>query len=168
MLSEILTAMADHPIMILILLTLLPFLELRASIPYGILNTSLHWSVVFIICVTTNFFLGPLVYIGLDKFIHLILRINVVERLYNKTVARTQKNIERYVERWGELGVALFIGVPLPGSGSYSGAIGSYILGIRLKRFVYANLIGVVIAGILVTAIILTGSTIFSFAVKAI
>ena len=45
---------AIDPILVLIILTLVPALELRASIPYGILATSISWPLVFLICVATN------------------------------------------------------------------------------------------------------------------
>jgi len=66
---------------------------------------------------------------------------------------RTQKNIQKYVDKYGELGVALFIGVPLPGSGVYSGALGAYVIGLKLKKFIIADIIGVLIAGTIVTII---------------
>jgi len=60
----------------------------------------------------------------------------------------------------------LFIGIPLPGSGVYTGALGAYVLGFGYKRFIIASTIGVLIAGIIVTAIMLTGSELFHFLVK--
>jgi len=155
-------------ILILIGLTLLPFLELRASIPYGIFNTDMTWISVFFICVITNIVLGPMVYLLLDKIIFVFTRIKVIDKLYQKYIERTQKKIRRYVDRYGLIGVSIFIGIPLPGSGVYSGAIGAHLLGINFKRFLIASIIGVLIAGILVTLICLTGGEIFSFLIKRI
>jgi uncharacterized membrane protein len=155
-----------NEILILIGLTLLPFLELRASIPYGILVLGMDWISVFLICVIANIILGPIVYIFLDKVVHLFLRINWIDKCYQKYVERTQRRIRPYVEKYGLLGVSIFIGVPLPGSGSYTGALGSYLLGIKFKRFVLANVIGVLIAGVLVTIISLTGGGVFNFIIR--
>ena len=137
----------------LILITMLPFLELRASIPYGINILKIAWPTVFIVCVIANMVLGVLVYFMLDKFINFFLRFKIIEIPYKKIVLRTQKKIQKYVDRYGEIGVALFIGVPLPGSGVYTGALGAYILGMKFRKFVIANIIGVLIAGIIVTII---------------
>ncbi len=155
-------------ILILVLLTLIPFLELRASIPYGILVLGMNWPLVFVVCVVTNMILGPLIYLFLDKMIHLFLRIKWIDKCYSYYVERTQKRIRKYVDKYGLLGVSVFIGIPLPGSGSYSGALGSYLLGIKFKKFALANLIGVLIAGVLVTLIVFSGTEAFSFFVKAI
>ncbi len=135
----------------LILITMLPFLELRASIPYGINILKIAWPTVFIVCVIANMLLGILVYLMLDKFINFFLRFKIIEIPYRKIVLRTQKKIHGYVEKYGEIGVAIFIGIPLPGSGVYTGALGAYILGLKFKKFIIANIIGVLIAGIIVT-----------------
>ena len=157
-----------NEILMLILLTLAPFLELRASIPYGIFTTDLHWSTVFLICVVANILLAPIVYIFLDKFMHLFLRIKIVNKYYQKYVEKTQKKIHKVVEKYGELGVAIFIGIPLPGSGVYSGALGSYLLGLSYKKFFIAAVLGVLIAGIAVTIISLTSAEALHFFIKTI
>ena len=153
-------------ILILIGLTLLPFLELRASIPYGIINTDLNWMVVFIVCVLANIVLAPLVYFFIDKVIHLFFFIKPFKKMYHYNIERTQKRIHKYVEKYGEIGVALFIAVPLPGSGVYSGAIAAYILGMSYKDFMKAAVIGVLIAGIIVTTISISGNEAFKFFIK--
>ena len=152
----------------LVLLTLLPFLELRASIPYGILSTSLPWLMVFIICVLANLMLAPLLYLFLDKVVHIFFRVKRFEKFYHKTVEKTQKKIHKYVEKYGVWGLALFIGVPLPGSGVYSGALGAYILGFSYKEFLKAAIVGVLIAGTIVTAVSLMGNGTFDFVLKKI
>ncbi len=155
-----------NDIIFLIFLTFLPFLELRASIPYGILVLDMHFVPVFFICVLTNMVLGPIVYLLLDKVMH--LRFSWMRNLYDKYVQRTQRRIHGAVERWGELGVALFIGVPLPGSGSYSGALGSYVIGLGFKKFVIANIFGNLIAGTVVTIVSLTGGGLANWFIKII
>lgn len=155
-----------NDILMLILLTLLPFLELRASIPYGIFKTDLHWSLVFFVCVLFNIILAPIIYFFLDKIIHLFLKIKAIDKCWQWWVNRTQKRIKKYVDKYGEIGVAIFIGIPLPGSGVYSGALGSYLIGLSYKKFIKAAIIGVLIAGIIVLIVSLTGVGIFNAFVK--
>ena len=143
---------------LLIILTLLPFLELRASIPYGIIILQMNWPLVFLVCIITNIILAPIVFLIVDKFIHLFLKNKLLDKIYQKYVTKTQKKIHKYVNRWGELGVAIFIGIPLPGSGVYSGALGAYIIGMGLKRFFRSAVIGVLIAGVIVTILSVTGN----------
>jgi uncharacterized membrane protein len=153
-------------ILVLILITLIPTLELRASIPFGILRGAMPWWGVVLVCMITNFILGPLVYLFLDKAMVLLLRFEWVNRIYQRTVAKTQRRIEKSVDRYGEMGVALFIGIPLPGTGSYSGALGAYLIGLGYRKFIIANVIGVLIAGVIVTTIVLSGVEVFRVFIK--
>lgn len=157
-----------YDILQLIGLTLAPTLELRASIPYGILGLQMNIISVFLICVITNAILGPVIYFLLDKVVHLFLRIKWIGKCYQKSVDRTQRKIKKYVEKYGEYGLALFIAIPLPGSGSYTGALAAYLLGLSYKKFIITNLIGVVLAGVAVTIITLSGSTAFHGLIKLI
>ena len=151
-------------ILILIFVTLIPALELRASIPLGILKNSvelpfgltlhgfgMNWLLVFLVCVITNIFLGVLFYTALDKFGDYFMRFRIFRYFYHRKVKKTQRKIKPLVDKYGLFGVSLFIAIPLPGSGSYTGAVAAYILGIGYKKFILANLIGVIIAGTIVT-----------------
>ncbi|MFH1396035.1 MAG: small multi-drug export protein [archaeon] len=154
--------------LILIVLTILPFLELRASIPYGIFNTDFTIAQVFIICTMVNIALAPILYLFVNHVMHFFLRIKFVEKIYYKVVERTQKKIHPYVEKYGILGMAIAIGIPLPGSGVYSGALGAYLLGFKFRDYLIAAIIGVLIAGLVVLIISVTGSEAFSFMIKRI
>jgi len=159
---------AIDPILVLIILTLVPALELRASIPYGILATNLSWPLVFLICVATNIILGPILYFFLEKIILLFTKISFIKRCYDTYVIKTQYKIKPIVEKYGWLGVALFIGVPLPGSGVYSGALAAYLLGLKKRKFFLATVLGVLIAGVIVTIIALSGASALDFLIKKI
>lgn len=163
-----------NKVLILILVTFIPTFELRASIPLGILDNSvnlpfglnlqgfgMNWFLVFFVCVIANIILGILVYFLLNKFVHYFLRFKFFSYFYYRRVEKTQRKIKPLVNKYGLLGISLFIAVPLPGSGSYTGALAAYILGVSYKKFILANSIGVVIAGILVTLISLGFISIF-------
>ena len=79
----------------LIGITLIPGLELRASIPYGILQTELHWFTIFFICVIVNIILGVIIYFLLDKVVHLFFFWKWFHKLYHKIVERSQKKIQK-------------------------------------------------------------------------
>lgn len=147
-------------------LTLMPFLELRASIPYGILTGGFPWYVVFLIAVVVNILLGVILYFLIDFLVKIFTRIKWIDKIWQKYVEKTQKKVHRAMEKYGELGLAIFIGIPLPGSGVYTGCIGAYLLGIDFKRTIRAVVIGVLIAATAVTIITVTGSTAFSFLLK--
>ncbi len=156
-------------IFLLFLFTMIPTLELRYSIPhgFGFYLEDLGPALIVTVCIVANILLAPIVWLLLDKAIPIFLRIGWINTLYERVVGRTQRNLHSYVERWGTIGLALFIGVPLPGSGVYSGALGAYVLGFSFRQFIVASVLGVLIAGTVVTAVVVTGSSAFAFFAKS-
>ena len=154
----------------LIGVTFLPFLELRASIPYGILNPefNLHWAWVFVVCVVANIIIGILIFLLLEWIIKILTLLPPIKRLWDRYVENTRQKIHRAVEKYGEWAVIIFIGIPLPGSGVYSGAVASFLIGLNFKKFIIADVIGVIIAGVIVTIVSLTGSELFQIFIKGL
>ncbi len=141
-------------ILLLAAITLIPALELRASIPWGFfMGEQLAWPVVVLICTIANILLGWIVFIVMAPAFSFIRKWNWFDKTIWPILEKTQHRIHPYVEKYGELGVAVFIGIPLPGSGVYTGAFGSYLLGLDRRKFVIANVIGVLIAATAVTAL---------------
>lgn len=138
-------------ILILILLTLVPTLELRLSIPYGIYFLGIPAPVAIPICIISNIILGTVLYFLLEKSVNFFLQFNWFAKIYAITIEKAHKRVKKYADKYGMLGVALFIGIPLPGSGSYTGALGSYILGVKFRHFFVANITGVLIAGTIIS-----------------
>lgn len=149
-----------NKILILFLLTFFPALELRASIPYGLLFSNIPWFWVFLICVVFNIILGILVFILLDLIFNLIRKIKLIDKFFEKYIDKIDKKIKKYAELYENLALMIFIAIPLPGSGVYSGAIAAKILNFDFKKYVLFMSLGVLIAGIVVTAIVLSGQTI--------
>lgn len=146
-----------HPVLALILLTILPVTELRASIPFGILVLDMHWLSVFAIAVITNALLGFFLYLVIDKLIWIVTSIPVIDKWYDRYIERKQHKIKPHVDKYGFLGLALFIGIPLPGSGVFTGAVVGYLLGLETKTFMKAVVVGVCAAAVIVTIATLTG-----------
>jgi uncharacterized membrane protein len=144
-------------IAILTAITLIPALELRASIPIGIFSMAerVSWPVVALICIVANTALGWIVFLVMGPVFDFVRRWGWFDRKIWPILERTQHKIHPYVEKYGEIGVAIFIGIPLPGSGVYTGAFGSYLLGLDKRKFAVANAIGVLIAAVAVTALCL-------------
>lgn len=141
----------------LVLVTLVPALELRASIPVGIfgMKETLPWPAVVLVCVVANIILGWIVFRVLGPVFTFVRKWGWFDKNIWPILERTRHRIHPYVEKYGELGVAVFIGIPLPGSGVYTGAFGAYLLGLDRRKFSIANIIGVLIAAAAVTLLCL-------------
>jgi len=156
----------SNPYLLIVILTLMPALELRASIPYGILMAKEPVWLVVLLAVAVNILLGPVVFFLLDKVLHLFLKVRFLDRIWQRVIARTQRKIKPKVDKYGIWGLAVFIGVPLPGSGVYSGAVGGYLLGFTRREFYIATVCGVLIAAAAVTIVCLTGAETFKLFIK--
>ena len=157
-------------ILVLALVTLIPGLELRASIPLGILGGSWSWlsvdeaslsvAAVVAVCVAANILLGWAVFLLMGPVMRLFEGFGWFQKWIDPLLQRAHRKLGPYVEKYGGIGVAVFIGVPLPGSGVYTGAVGAYLLGVRKRSFAWANVLGVLIAAAAVTAASLLASTV--------
>ena len=157
----------------LFLITIVPLVELRLAIPFGTLTGSVNLPVVgsisalgmnpllvLFICVVSNFATGIVLFAVLRLFDGW-LRKSRFQKSYNRLRARSHKRVEKFTKRYGTIGLALFIAIPLPGSGVYTGTVGAYVLGLSKKRFLIASAVGVTLAGVIVTLLTLGGVHIF-------
>ncbi len=143
--------------LIIILLSMAPFFELRGSIPYGYFAGIDLYSVM-LIAVLSNIVGAIIAFQFIEYVIPLLRRNEWLDKQYKRWIIRTQKRAHKRVEKYGTLGLALFIGIPIPGSGVWTGALASKIFGMSFRNFFKASIIGVLIAGIVITAIISSGN----------
>jgi uncharacterized membrane protein len=145
----------------LFIFTCIPALELRFSIPMGFFalkteaGVPLDWWWVALICTSANILLGIGVYEILLPILRFMCRFKWFAEKFWKHVEHRRDRLRPVVEKYGEWGLALFIGVPLPGTGAVTGAAGAFLLGFKRSRFYVANLVGVLIAAICVTVLCL-------------
>lgn len=163
--------MLEHLVMIVVL-TFVPGLELRASIPYGIVTLGVtYWPVVFLIAVLANIAVGILSYVFVRYLLSYVRRVPWIERLYQRVIIRTERKMERHFrhfETYEVLGLAFFIGIPLPGSGVYTGSLIASLLRVRFRSYLVASICGVLIAGIAVTLVMITGTSAFDVFLKRV
>ena len=144
---------------LLAFLTFLPGLEARASIPVAFFHTGVRGAlglpVAVAICFAANLLVGVVTFWLMGPVVNALRRWGWFERTVWPWFERTQHKLHPYVEKYGEWGLAVFIGVPLPGTGAYTGAFGAFLLGMNKRKFLVANLFGVLIACAAVTCICL-------------
>jgi len=148
--------------------TFVPMMELRLSIPLGIIKMEMNWFLVFCVAVIANVILGMLVFVMLEWIIKIMTSIPFINKIWEKYVEKTQHKIQQGVDKYGEWAIAVFIGIPLPGSGVYTGALAAFLIGLDEKKFFIANIIGVLIAGIIVTILSITLDGAHSIFLKSI
>lgn len=123
---------------------LVPFVELRGSIIFAI-AAGYEPIVAFIVSVALNILAIPISFALLDFIVPpLKRRFATIKRLYAWAVRRVEKH-----RNLGLVGLAIFVGVPLPGTGAYAGSLLAHVAGMERKSAAVAISIGVVIAGTL-------------------
>jgi len=135
----------------LIFVSLLPWIELRGGIPLGV-SMGLNPVHVFLVCTVTDIVLIPVLLVFLRYIMPIILKIEFINRFYQWNVVSTLKRYERY-KKWEELGLALFVAIPLPFTGVYSGTFVSYLLNFKKREAFVSVASGAVMAGVVVTAL---------------
>ena len=149
-----------------IVLGLLPISELRGAIPFAYFRgMPLLWAAFLGIGV--NLLVSPLAYVFLS-FIHRFFyeRWQWYKSIFDKTVVRTRAKLAPKVATLGFLGVMLFVGIPLPVTGAWTGTLGAWVLGLDRKKSIFAVSAGVLMSGAIVTTIILLGKSAGSLFVK--
>jgi uncharacterized membrane protein len=139
-----------------ILLSLAPISELRGGIPVAVAN-DISLPMAFVICVLANMLVIPIFYIFLNTFHKQFYKIAIYQKLFDKYVNRTIKRAEKKVKKYGYWGVMLFVAIPLPVTGAYSGTLAAWLLKLEMKKAIWYLALGVVIAGVIVSIATFTG-----------
>ena len=150
-----------------ILLGIIPISELRGAIPYSYFNGVPLW-LSYIIGVLSNAtvpFIGFIFFATLHK---LLDKWHVYHDFFEKTIARARRKVGEKVNKYGLLGLMLFVAIPLPITGAWTGTIGAWVLGLDRKKSILFILLGVLISGIIVSTVIYTGSGIAKLFTKTV
>ena len=132
---------------LVLLATLSPISELRGGIPLGILKFEMDPLLVFVVAVVANALIFLPVFLVLCLFYdRLLCRIP----LFNKYLHNLRRTGEPVVNRYGFWGLLLFVAVPLPLTGAYTGTILAWLLGMDWKKAFPAVALGVLVAGLVV------------------
>ena len=128
------------------LLSLVPTFEGRYAIVYGIGRGYPLWETLLSasIGVLLLSLVLPLALPLIDRIMLWLEKtpLRKVAHLYLYYVERVRKKAHPYVERWGFVGLTVFVAIPLPGTGIWTGALAAYLLGIEKKQTVPALILG--------------------------
>ncbi len=140
------------PAIITFLMAMVPVVELRGAIPYGVIaGLSVHEA--FVLAVIGNLLPIPFLVVFTRKvFEWLRTKSDGLDRMVCRLEAKADKNKE-LVEKSEFFGLMLLVAIPLPGTGAWTGALVAAMLDMRLKRAMPAIILGVLVAGVIVTTL---------------
>jgi len=134
------------------LLSVVPISELRGAIPFAVIN-GMHPITAYFFTVFFNALVAPIVYIFLNSAHKLFSRMDWYSRLFDRFVERTRHKVEDKINRYGYLGVTLFVAIPLPITGAWTGTLGAWIFGLKKRKTIPAVVLGVLISGLIMSII---------------
>ena len=136
--------------LIIVFISLLPILELRGgmivasalSVPYGL---------ALPLCIIANILPIPFILLFLNKIFAWLRKFPKFAKILDFLDRKAEKNKEK-VEKWKTFGLFLFVAIPLPGTGAWTGALVANALNIPFKKSFPTIALGVVGASIIMSA----------------
>jgi len=147
--------------LIIVLLAALPIAELRLSIPIAIIEFNIEPVTALILSVIGNMIPVVPLLLFLEPVSNFLRRWKMGDMFFTWLFERTHRKHSANFEKYGSIGLAVFVGIPLPATGAWTGCAAAFIFGFKFKNAFLAILAGVIMAGIIVTVLTITGAKIF-------
>lgn len=134
------------------LISMLPIVELRAGLPYGI-ALGLDYPLALCAAILGNMLPVPFIVIYIRRVFVLLRRHfprmdRIITKLENKAHLKSEA-----VQKYGPIGLFLFVGIPLPGTGAWTGALIAAVMDMRLKKAIPCIFLGVLCAATIMTVL---------------
>lgn len=141
--------------LLVFLVSMVPLIELRGAIPYSQAYDLPIFS-SYIVAIIGNMIPVPFIYLFARKILEWGKDKKVIGKFCSWCLIKGEKGGEKLKKSAGGglfIALALFVGIPLPGTGAWTGALAASILNMDFKSSVLAVMVGVLIAGIIMMAI---------------
>lgn len=141
-----------YEILSTIFIAMLPVSELRGAIPVAIGVYDFEPAKAAVLAVIGNMIPVFLLLWFLPKFAKILMeRSRTAERFLGWLFERTRRKTERQIKKYGIIALALFVAIPLPLTGAWTGAVAAFLFGISYWKAIAAIFVGVLIAAAAVT-----------------
>ena len=134
------------------LISMVPLIELRAGVPIAV-GMGLPYFKALIVCVIANMLPVPIIYFFARKVLEWGRDKKYIGRFFTYCIEKGERGGEKLTEKAGKRGLfvalMLFVGIPLPGTGAWTGTLAASILDMKFKDVLIACMGGVLLAGII-------------------
>ena len=128
-------------------ISMLPIIELRGAIPFAA-ALGLNLPLSFLICIIGNCIPVPFIVLFGRTIVNKLKKTKLLGWFGRWMENKVSKNKEK-VLRYQKLGLMLFVGIPLPGTGAWTGSVIASFLDLKLKNAFLPTFLGVVLAGVI-------------------
>ncbi|MEN8614688.1 small multi-drug export protein [Dehalogenimonas sp. THU2] len=144
------------PALVVIIIAALPVVELRGAVPVAINVLDIPWYNAFLLAVIGNMLPVPFILRLLNWAVCTLGKFSMFRRFFDWLFNRTRSR-SGFIERYKKFGLTLFVAIPLPMTGAWTGSIAAVLMGIPFGDAMRHIFLGVLIAGIIVTALSVMG-----------
>ena len=160
-LFEFLTDTTGGKCIFTMLVSMLPIIELRGGLPFGV-AMGLPYYLAFPFAVLGNLIPAPFIIVYIRRIFKLMRKYmpklnSLVDKLEKKAHLKGKK-----MQKYQYLGLWLFVALPLPGTGAWTGSLAAAFLEMRLKKAMPAVILGVLTAGTIMLTLTHVGINLFS------
>ena len=146
------------------LVSMVPLIELRGGVPIAVGMGLDYWTALWV-CVVGNMLPVPIIYFFARKVLHWGCDKPYIGKFFTYCIEKGECGGQKLKNRAGRGGLfvalMLFVGIPLPGTGAWTGTLAASFLNMGIKSTSAAVSLGVVIAGIIMGIVSLTGVHVF-------
>ena len=143
----------------IILISMVPLIELRGAIPVA-LASGLPLIPSYIICIIANMIPVPIIFFFARKVLEWGSDKPVIGKFFSWCLKKGKKGGKKLEKKAGKglyIALMLFVGIPLPGTGAWTGTLAASLLDLDFKKSVLAVMAGVIIAGVIMLLISVLG-----------
>ena len=138
--------------LIVILISMLPLIELRGAVPVAI-NMGIEPLTALIVCAVANMIPVPIIYFFARKFLLWGCKQKHIGRFCTFFVEKGERAGQKLVRKTGRgglfLALLIFVGIPIPGTGAWTGTLAASFINMGFKSTVVSVSLGVLLAGII-------------------
>lgn len=129
---------------------MVPLIEQRGAIPVGVMAYHINPFLVFLVSLLGSFVPAPFIYLFFNRifaFLKTIKKLNKFTDFIEKKIQKGSKDVEKYKE----LGLTLFVGIPLPTTGLWTGSAIAAFMGLDFKKSMICVFLGGIISAVIIT-----------------
>jgi len=144
--------------------SMIPLIELRGGVPYAVLMGLDYWTAL-VLCAIGNMLPVPIIYFFARKVLEWGRDKKYIGKFFTFCIEKGEHGGQKLTAAAGRGGLfvalMLFVGIPLPGTGAWTGTLAASFLNMGIKSTTLAVSLGVIIAGIIMGVISMTGIHVF-------
>ena len=133
------------------LCSMIPIIELRGAIPLGA-ALDVHPVLNYLLAVAGNLLPVPFILLFIRKILDWMEKIRCFEKIVKWLRTKAEKGRGK-VEKYAVIGLAIFVAIPLPGTGAWTGSLVAALMGMRFPKAMISAIVGVLCAGVIMSLV---------------